>query len=1508
MLKLPPDIRIALVAKIYGPFGRPGGLAALSTFVVPNQIHHGRRRHPVRRQYATVHVDDTTKLWSQHGKDSPSKPLGTSSSNEETSSHLDHVPSQNLPAAEKPSASTEKEQLLNLVESMLHQSAPSTRPKLREYVKSAIESQRPVAALRELAYSHPHSWTYAMANLKESAPITSRNAAKSNVAKNSGRGKKATETSASKQAGSDKPAAKANFSGEAENDMIQLIDLKYIQDNKPLPTKEEYPKAFERLFIPAEVANAIHSACGKLKLSMQTEVDFSTKQGMSEEALQRLQPGLQGVYVCSLKVDITDIYQETAVGEGISKQTAKQAAWLHMVSKMHVAGTLKELFPFDSSLQQSEEPIVEEDLEPLLEPVEVDKQTMKDEKDAKAEIYNYAAGLGLVPHFETKLVQPRTPRARLGRTPKKPAPLHQVSIRLEGQGIDVTASGKDLPTAETAAAIAFKEQAEQQYKSVEGETSSPPQTAFSVLNVDTAGRFFEFYKNRVNGVNLEVEHEQLEGFTQNNSARVTMNGNAIGQATIMRTKKQAESVAYLTAAIEIASADPQLLHEFAQTLNKGKGKVLRPLNSIDLEIGFESLQSMRNALVEARDAGLPDSRQALGAEIPNAGDELFRRSWRLSPRAHENASEQLLLRQRSFNDNPGLRELQSKKAALPMNHYRKEVLQMIDKNQYSIVVGATGSGKTTQVPQILFEEAIKNGQGSSCNIICTQPRRIAATSVAQRVAVERNESLRKTVGYHVRSDAKLPHEPYGISYCTTGILLEKLKHDPDDTLDTASHIIIDEVHERDLNIDFLMIILKRAIRIRQADGRRVPKVVLMSATLDAELFADYFHQVDSTGSRQPCPTLNVPGRTYPVMEKYLGTIMHELLGKHSASVKTLLDEDDKSNEYLKVETEFSASHSETSSYSRQESVIDWKRERRSMATSEEDMDVRREKEEALVPMSLLVATIAHICTISTDGAILAFLPGLEEILEAQKLLLERRPLGVDFSDASRFQICLLHSTVPKEQQAGIFHRSPMGCRKIILSTNIAETSVTVPEVKYVVDTGKLRERRYDQVRRITKLQCVWESKSNSKQRAGRAGRVQDGFYYALFSKERSVSLRAIGLPELLRSDLQETCLSIKAQNFGEPIASFLAQAIEPPSKQAIDAAIRNLISIEAFTAEEDLTSLGRVLSQLPVHPTLSKMIILGVIFRCLDPMIVLGAAAEERALFVIPFNARQEATRAHRAYGGDNRSDHIAFLKAFDELRTIRDESDMSAVAQRAHESFLHVGAFRVIDQTAKEIEEILEKSGLTVGNHIRKSEYGPVNLNRNSKNYELIRALLLAGFNPNLASKTSSNGIVYRTPSEQSVLMHPSSLNVEARKSDKRHSYGTLFAYSSLSRSTDGNTLFLRDSTHVTPLMAVLFGGQLRMTGDGRLEMDEWLPFFVKASDRQFSTRLILEFRKALDRVLNSAFSSLSDLKDGRTADLTSDPMREKFTNRVVEVLQYASGKHLQNTWSHPQFLLESS
>lgn len=455
--------------------------------------------------------------------------------------------------------------------------------------------------------------------------------------------------------------------------------------------------------------------------------------------------------------------------------------------------------------------------------------------------------------------------------------------------------------------------------------------------------------------------------------------------------------------------------------------------------------------------------------------------------------------------------------------------------------------------------------------------------------MERNEPLQKSVGYQVRFDSKLPIAGGSVTYCTTGILLQQLRNSADDALDGITHLVIDEVHERDILIDFLLIILKRVMQDRIARSKPEVKVVLMSATMDTELFANYFKYHDKDGNLIPCPNLSVPGRTFPVKEVYLEEIQDMLHASYRSQELSLLRDED-TRAYLDLEQTISRDASRVPSRvpSRAASgkdeveddvadaTINWKQEIK--LTSDGQVVASSEKEDAIVPVGLVALTVAHIARTSYDGAILIFLPGLEEIQAVDEVLRTQPLLGIDFADESKFKLSMLHSSIPNQNE--VFEEVPEGCRKVILSTNIAETSVTIPDVKYVVDSGKLREKQYEQARRITQLVCTWISKSNSRQRAGRAGRVQNGNYFALFTRSRFESLRPTGLPEMLRSDLQEICLDIKAQGFKDPVSQFLSEAIEPPPPAVIEASLTQLRVLAALTDDEALTPLGRVLATM----------------------------------------------------------------------------------------------------------------------------------------------------------------------------------------------------------------------------------------------------------------------------------------------------------------------------------------
>ncbi|KAI4176400.1 MAG: hypothetical protein LQ343_001140 [Gyalolechia ehrenbergii] len=1127
----------------------------------------------------------------------------------------------------------------------------------------------------------------------------------------------------------------------------------------------------------------------------------------------------------------------------------------------------------------------------LLQVDKLDKNVLREERDAISDIYNYAARFDAIPEIVER---------RFGHKSKK---IYEITVKLLEHSIEVMGRGLDIRSAEIAAALRFKEAAEK-YQAEHGEQSLVIKDS-AALTTENSGKFFDFYKIRYPSASIEVKHNQPAGatgvFVQQklvsqgmNLAQIALNGKLIGQAVTMSRKQKAEKVAFLTAAIELKKAEPELFPGFFRALAAGNGEILKPIPPVNLITEEDCQLTMRETLLTARKAGLRDQTEPFVSDKQEAfKPRPFRRP--LSPSDLGRRSQDLVQRLDLFKQNPKLAELRQKKEDLPMSQHRAQVLDIVSNNTYSIIVGATGSGKTTQVPQIILEDAITRGSGAFCNVICTQPRRIAATSVARRVAAERAEQLQDTVGYHVRFDARLPSYGGSITYCTTGILLQHLQRQPDEVMDGISHIVVDEVHERDILIDFLLILLKKAMTQRAAAGKSTPKVVLMSATMNTELFASYFGTQIEGETTVGCPSLSVPGRTYPVKEKYLEEIASELRQSLSHQALSLLQRDPATADYFKAEHEFKTQHSSVPKNSIEgnarsdEFAIDWKSERK--IDTDGELVNSREADDSIVPLGLVATTIAHISKTTDTGAILVFLPGLEEMTKVEQLLYTH-PLGLDFKDDAKYKVYLLHSSIPAAQ-TDVFNEVPAGCRKIILSTNIAETSITIPDVQYVVDTGKLREKQYDQLRRITQLKCTWISKSNMKQRAGRAGRVQNGNYYALYSAERYDTFRAAGLPEMLRTDLQDLCLDIKAQAFDYPIRNFLAEALEPPAAKNVDTSVKNLQALDALTAEEEITPLGRLLASLPVHPSLGKMIILGVIFRCLDPMLVIGASAGERSLFVSPPDNKQGAKQAKASFTHDSASDHLGTLNAVRKMRQLRETRGEYEMRRYGLQNFIHINAFKTIDNTAKQIEEILVEAGLVpyTPEYMRqRSEYGDPSLNENSSKVPLIKALAIAGFHPNLSVATG--GIVHRTPGEAHTIIHPSSVNSAAKAQQQLPRFGALHTYTAMARSNDGNSIYLRDTTECTPLQAALFGGKLARR-DNILEMDSWLPFYIKTYGGRIQLTqaaiTILEFRKALDRLLAGAFVDLKGSKEKNVAKgeyLADDRARAVFAEGLVEIL----------------------
>lgn len=511
------------------------------------------------------------------------------------------------------------------------------------------------------------------------------------------------------------------------------------------------------------------------------------------------------------------------------------------------------------------------------------------------------------------------------------------------------------------------------------------------------------------------------------------------------------------------------------------------------------------------------------------------------------------------------------------------------------------SGKSTQVPSFILENELSNGR--NCMIYCTEPRRISAISLARRVSQELGENKSELgtasslIGYSIRLESKTSKETR-LVYATTGIVMRMLESSQD--LKDITHLVLDEVHERSIDSDFLLIVLKRLMTTRKD-----LKVVLMSATVDAERFSKYLGDA---------PVLNVPGRTFPVAVRYLEDAV-ELTGygpdtKQQLDRATALDDDNE----LETDAKPAAATDQFKGYS----------QRTRNALSQMD--------EYAIEYDLIVRLVARIATDPSlsaySKAILVFLPGIAEIRQLNDLLVTDKELGQD-----KWLIYPLHSTIATDEQENAFLVPPRGVRKIVLATNIAETGITIPDVTCVIDTGKHREMRFDERRQLSRLIDAFISRANAKQRRGRAGRVQNGLCFHLFTKHRHDNIMSDQqTPEMLRLSLQDLAIRVKVCKIGG-IEETLSEALDPPSAKNIRRAVDALVDVSALTEKtEELTPLGYQLARLPLDVFLGKLLLVGAIFKCLDMALTVAAILSSKSPFAAPFGQRQQANTARLAF------------------------------------------------------------------------------------------------------------------------------------------------------------------------------------------------------------------------------------------------------------------------------------
>lgn len=696
-------------------------------------------------------------------------------------------------------------------------------------------------------------------------------------------------------------------------------------------------------------------------------------------------------------------------------------------------------------------------------------------------------------------------------------------------------------------------------------------------------------------------------------------------------------------------------------------------------------------------------------------------------------------------NSPRFQQMLLSRVQLPMWQFRQQVVETVDREQVVIICGETGCGKSTQVPSFLLEHQLLLGK--PCKIYCTEPRRISAISLAKRVSEELGEgrgdlgTSRSLVGYSIRLESNTSRETR-LVYATTGIVMRMLEGSND--LSEITHLVLDEVHERSIDSDFLLIVLKKLL-LRRKDL----KVVLMSATVDAEKFSAYLGGA---------PVLTVPGRTFPVRVAYLEDAV-ELTGytldQRGQEKVVELDDD--------VEAEADAS-------SKPELIKELKN------YSPRTRNTLAQMDEYRIDFDLIVQLISRIANdplyAPYSKAILVFLPGIAEIRTLNDMLLGDR------SFAESWLVYPLHSTIATEDQEAAFLVPPPGLRKIVLATNIAETGITIPDVTCVIDTGKHREMRFDERRQLSRLIDTFISRANAKQRRGRAGRVQEGLCFHLFTKYRHDNIMSDQqTPEMLRLSLQDLAIRVKICKIGG-IEETLGEALDPPSAKNMRRAIDALVDVRALTAStEELTPLGLQLARLPLDVFLGKLILLGAVFKCLDMAITVAAILSSKSPFVAPFGQRNQADTIKRGFRRGE-SDLLTVYNAYLAWKRVcQAATGGGAEFQFCRKNFLSPQTLTNIEDLKGQLLTAVADSGflqLTTEERqgLSRLRFGgkrrfqafyevPKRVNINSDNDVVCQSVIAWSFYPKLLVRDVAGGKGLRNVgNNQNISLHPSSVN----------------------------------------------------------------------------------------------------------------------------------------------------
>lgn len=885
--------------------------------------------------------------------------------------------------------------------------------------------------------------------------------------------------------------------------------------------------------------------------------------------------------------------------------------------------------------------------------------------------------------------------------------------------------------------------------------------------------------------------------------------------TAARTSLQAEAFLsalclFLFSSVENTSLKslqrlPKVWKDLLSDLNEKRGSVI-------MDSDIKTLQELRHIL-KSTNAGA--HRDGFKGERNLSVENDVQNSYRNGP--VQFSPEKAIAKWQNRLNSPKFMAMLAFREGLPVFNYKTQILDAFDEQPFLIVCADTGAGKSTQVPSYILEHKLSKGQDYS--VMVTQPRRISAISIARRVSAELGEdkdalgTSRSLVGYAIRMESKTSQETR-LTFVTTGVLVRMLQDTQDSNLSRLNCLILDEVHERTMDLDLLFIAL------RQLHQRRPDlKIVLMSATVDSTKFSTYFNNA---------PVLEIPGRTFPVEVFFLedaieATKFTQSQENYTKGQETPPDSDPSDHE----EDTQSKDEQDLNQYSHST--------RRALAT----YDQTRINYDLIVRLATVIATEPRYTAYSS--AILIFMPGLGEIRRLYNLLVSTRVFS------SKWMIYMLHSTFSTQELEEAFVVPPRGYRKIVIATNIAETGVTIPDITAVIDTCKEKIMRFDERRQLSRLTEGFIARASARQRRGRAARVREGLCFHLVTKHRYENKMVDQpTPEMLRLSLQDPILRLKTWNLGglESAEEVLSAALDPPSAKNIRRAILRLQEFDALDTAERLTSLGSILAKLPLDVLLGKLAVFGVLFQCLDAIITIVASFGIKSIFLE--NATGNSSKTIFAHGD---SDFLTTYNAYIGWRKARDAGTGSSFCQKYHLSSFQLQQLE--DQKAQLFYNLVdarlvalnadETVTLQKARNNRSTNYQiPDRYNRLSTD-EVVGAVIAMALHPKLLHK-EGNGLrnVY---TNQQLQLAPSSVN--------RSRPPNWICYLEASQARSGKLNASYSSKVTQAALALLLGNADFKLFSGVIDIDNGR---IRLSLRHWREVLILQgLRSRIDRFMES-------------------------------------------------------